>query len=61
MYSECYSPFFFGREHIKLTIAESMFVDSLPFTSIKSDISHSVNAVISLLIVFDVFRIDGHQ
>ena len=61
MNPKCNNPFFFGREHIKLTIAKFKSVDSLPIPTIKGNISHSVNAVISLLIIFVVFWIYGHQ
>lgn len=61
MNSKFHSPFFFGGEHIKLTIAEPECVHLLPFPSIKGDISHSVNAVIPLLVIFGVFWIYGHQ
>ena len=50
----------FSREHIELTIAKSKFVDWLPLPIVKGNISHSVDAVISLLIVFGVFWIYGH-
>ena len=39
MNSKFHSPFFFGGEHIKLTIAEPECVHLLPFPSIKGDIS----------------------
>lgn len=58
---KCHNPFFFGGKHIKLAIAEPDLIHTPPLSSIKSDISHSVNAVIPLLVVFGVFRIYGHQ